>query len=49
MTTPIGQMRSYRHGEHLIFGATARVITQFLDLLEAAQGGDAKGLEAAEG
>lgn len=37
MTTPIGQMKAYRHGAHLIFGATARVVTQFLDLLQAAQ------------
>lgn len=37
MTTPIGQMKAYRHGEQLIFGATARVVTQFLDLLQAAQ------------
>lgn len=49
MTTPIGEMRSYRHGEHLIFGATARVITQFLDLIEAGQAGEAKGLEATAG
>jgi 8-oxo-dGTP pyrophosphatase MutT (NUDIX family) len=46
MTTPIGQMRSYRHGEHLIFGATARVVTQFLELVQAGQAGGAAGLEA---
>lgn len=46
MTTPIGQMRAYRYDEHLIFGATARVITQFLDLIES---GGEKGLEAAAG
>ena len=47
MTTPIGQMRSYRHGEHLIFGATARVVSQLVDKLLAAEGGAAPGLEAA--
>ena len=46
-TTPIGEMRSYRHGEHLIFGATARVISQFLDMLLAAQSEGSAGLEAA--
>jgi 8-oxo-dGTP pyrophosphatase MutT (NUDIX family) len=43
MTTPIGQMRSYRYGEHLVFGATARVITQLVDMVLAAQ---ASGIEA---
>jgi len=39
MTTPIGQMRSYRYGEHLVFGATARVVTQFVDMMLTAQAG----------
>lgn len=47
MTTPIGQMRTYRHGEHLIFGATARVVSQFVDMLLAEQGGGPRGMEAA--
>jgi hypothetical protein len=49
MTTPIGQMRSYRFGEHLVFGATARVITQLVDMVLAAQAAGAEaggGLEA---
>ena len=28
-----GIVRTYRYGEHLVFGATARVVGQFLDLL----------------
>ncbi|MEZ4554567.1 MAG: CoA pyrophosphatase [Dehalococcoidia bacterium] len=39
MTTPIGEMRNYRHGEHLIFGATARVVSQLVDKLIEARGG----------
>jgi len=42
-TTPIGEMRNYRHGEHLIFGATARVVSQLVDKLIEAQGGLATG------
>jgi 8-oxo-dGTP pyrophosphatase MutT (NUDIX family) len=35
MTAPNGmQMRAYRYGEDLIFGATARVLGQFLELLQ---------------
>ena len=32
--TPFGtQMRAFHHGEHLIFGATARIVGQFVDML----------------
>jgi 8-oxo-dGTP pyrophosphatase MutT (NUDIX family) len=35
---PLGQeARAYRYEEHLIFGATARVVSQFLDMLLAAR------------
>src|SRR5947207_3074330 len=35
------EMKAYRHGEHLIFGVTARVLGQFLDLVTAALVADA--------
>ncbi|HRC62192.1 MAG: CoA pyrophosphatase [Dehalococcoidia bacterium] len=47
MTTPIGEMRNYRHGDHLIFGATARVVSQLVDKLIEAQGGSLSGAQAA--
>ncbi len=46
-TNPLGQeMRAYRHDEHLIFGATARVLSQFLDMLLERRIDGITGLEA---
>ena len=36
--TPMGLMRCFRHQEDLIFGATARIVGQFVDLLSPALG-----------
>lgn len=46
-TTPIGELRNYRHGEHLIFGATARVVSQLVDKLIESHGGSLSGAQAA--
>jgi 8-oxo-dGTP pyrophosphatase MutT (NUDIX family) len=40
---PLGRLsRSYRYGEHLIFGATARVLDSFLGMLPAALSSEAE-------